>query len=51
MSNVEVESTGSLPVHGTIDAARASGGEAGTLETFEQLDQFVVTLRASVKES
>ena len=30
---------------------RASGVEAGTLETFEQLDEFVVTLGTSVGQS
>lgn len=29
-----------------LDAALASGSQAGTLETFEQLDEFVVTLAA-----
>lgn len=35
------------PSKEALDAARASGVEAGTLETFEQLDEFVVALGAS----
>jgi uncharacterized protein YndB with AHSA1/START domain len=35
------------PSKEALDAARASGVEAGTLETFEQLDEFVVTLAAT----
>jgi uncharacterized protein YndB with AHSA1/START domain len=35
------------PSKAALDEARASGAEAGTLETFEQLDEFVVTLGAS----
>jgi uncharacterized protein YndB with AHSA1/START domain len=31
-----------------LDESRASGVEAGTLEAFEQLDELLVTLRASV---
>jgi uncharacterized protein YndB with AHSA1/START domain len=39
------------PSKEALDAARASGVEAGTLETFEQLDEFVVSLGASVGRS
>jgi uncharacterized protein YndB with AHSA1/START domain len=39
------------PSKEALDAARASGVEAGTLETFEQLAEFVVTLAASVARS
>jgi uncharacterized protein YndB with AHSA1/START domain len=39
------------PSKEALDAARASGAEAGTLETFEQLDAFVVNLSASVRQS
>ena len=35
------------PSKEALDAARASGVEAGTLETLDQLDEFVVTLSAS----
>jgi uncharacterized protein YndB with AHSA1/START domain len=37
------------PSKEALDAARASGMEAGTLETFEQLDELLVTLGASVR--
>ena len=36
------------PVKEALDAALASGSQDGTLETFEQLDELVVTLAASV---
>ena len=36
------------PSKEALDAALASGSQEGTLETFEQLDAFVVTLAASV---
>ncbi|HEU4383526.1 MAG TPA: SRPBCC family protein [Anaeromyxobacteraceae bacterium] len=39
------------PSKEALDAARASGVEAGTLEAFEQLDELVVTLGASVGRS
>ena len=35
------------PSKEALDAARASGVEAGTLETFDQLDELVVTLTES----
>ena len=35
------------PSKEALDAARESGVEPGTLETFEQLDAFVATLVAS----
>ena len=35
------------PSKEALDAALASGSQAGTLETFEQLDEFVVTLAAT----
>ena len=35
------------PSKEALDAALASGSQAGTLETFEQLDEFVATLAAS----
>jgi len=35
------------PSKEALDAARASGVEAGTLETFEQLDAFVAALKAT----
>ena len=38
------------PSKEALDAARASGAEAGTLETFEQLDDFVVTLGNEVPQ-
>lgn len=36
------------PSKEALDAARASGAEPGTLETFDQLDEFVAKLGASV---
>jgi uncharacterized protein YndB with AHSA1/START domain len=39
------------PSKEALDAAIASGVEAGTRETFEQLDEFIVTLGASVGRS
>ena len=39
------------PSKEALDAARASGVEAGTIEAFEQLDELVVTLGASVGRS
>ena len=39
------------PSKEALDAARASGVEAGMLETFDQLDEFVVTLGAGVGRS
>jgi hypothetical protein len=39
------------PSKETLDAALASGSQAGTLESFEQLDEFVVTLGASMGRS
>jgi len=39
------------PSKAALDEARASGSEAGTLETFEQLDEFVATLGASEGQS
>jgi uncharacterized protein YndB with AHSA1/START domain len=36
------------PSKEALDAALASGSQDGMLETFEQLDEFVVTLAASV---
>jgi uncharacterized protein YndB with AHSA1/START domain len=35
------------PSKAALDAARASGAEAGTCETYEQLDELLVTLGAS----
>jgi uncharacterized protein YndB with AHSA1/START domain len=35
------------PSKEALDAALASGSQAGTLETFEQLEEFVVTLAAT----
>jgi uncharacterized protein YndB with AHSA1/START domain len=39
------------PSKEALDAALATGMEAGTLETFEQLDEFIVNLAASVGRS
>jgi hypothetical protein len=39
--------TSPTPRRKPLDAALATGMEAGTLETFEQLDERVVTLAAS----
>jgi uncharacterized protein YndB with AHSA1/START domain len=39
------------PTKEALDAALASGSQAGTLETFEQLDEFVVKLAASAGRS
>ena len=39
------------PSKEALDGARASGVEAGTLEAFEQLDELLVTLVASVGRS
>jgi uncharacterized protein YndB with AHSA1/START domain len=39
------------PSKEALDAARASGVEAGTIEAFEQLDELLVTLGASVGRS
>jgi len=39
------------PSKEALDAARASGVEAGTLEAFEQLDELLVSLGASVGRS
>src|SRR6188768_3733405 len=39
------------PSKEALDAARASGVEAGTLETLEQLDELVATLSANVGRS
>jgi len=39
------------PSKETLDASIASGSEAGTLETFDQLDEFVVTLAARVGQA
>lgn len=37
------------PSKAALDDARASGVEAGTLETFDQLDEFVEALAASAE--
>jgi uncharacterized protein YndB with AHSA1/START domain len=37
------------PSQAALDEAMASGAQAGTLETFDQLDEFIVTLGASVQ--
>ena len=36
------------PSKEALDAALAAGSQDGTLETFDQLDEFVITLAASV---